>query len=301
VHENILDPELRAILDAKGRADGRPVATNANALPVRRVLSLAQALARKPLAQSRVLDLACQEGCYALEAALAGAEAVGVEARAHHVARAKICAQRLGLQDKVRFEIGDVRAIDAQTFGAFDIVFFLGILYHLDANDAAETLTRLAGVASDLLIIDTHVALSPKATFTFRGRAYEGAYVREHNESDSAAEREKRLQASIDNTFSFYFTRAALARLLVEVGFSTVLEAHAPLDATKPEDRVTLAVSKAPLHDVQIYPWVAGLSEDALAETARPFLPPRPGGGRTALARLANRLLHPLGFTLARR
>jgi Methyltransferase domain len=301
VHEGILDPEVRSILDAKGRGDGRPVATNANALPVRRVLSLVQALSRKPLAQSRVLDLACQEGCYALDAALAGAAAVGVEARERHVARARLCARKLGLEDRVRFETGDVRAIDRRTYGAFDIVFFLGILYHLDAKDAAETLVRLADVTDDLLIIDTHIALAPKASFTFRDRVYEGAYVREHNEGDSAAEREKRLQASIDNTFAFYFTRAALTRLLVEAGFSTVLEAHAPLDATKPEDRVTLVAFKRPLHDVQIYPWISGLNEDAIAAKARPFLPPAPGGGRAALAKVANRFLNPLGFTLARR
>lgn len=54
--------EARAILDARGRADRQPVADNA--IPVRRDLTLAAALSKKPLAETRVLDLACKGGCF---------------------------------------------------------------------------------------------------------------------------------------------------------------------------------------------------------------------------------------------
>lgn len=293
--------EARAILDNKGRGELGPVAENANAIPVRRVLTLAAAFSRKPLAQSRILDLACQEGCYGIEAALAGATVVGVEARADHVARANVCIDAAGVRDRVAIEESDVRAVTAEARGRFDIVFLLGILYHLDDRDAIETLKRIAGLCDDLLIIDTHVALASKETFDFEGESYEGAYVREHGANDATAEKLKRGQASIDNEFAFYFTKPSLVRLLTEVGFPVVVEASAPADATKPADRATFVALKRPLHEVRIYPWVAGLSEAEIAVRARPNLPREPGGARAALSRLANRLLHPLGFDLRRK
>jgi len=300
--ENVASkPLLRAILDAKGRDDGKPVDTNANAIPVRRVLALAEALARKPLANSRVLDIACQEGCYALEFALTGAEAVGVEAREYHAQRARICAEQTGMGDRVQFEIGDIRAITEASHGRFDIVLMLGILYHLDATDAAETLSRLEALTDDLLIIDTHIALSAKASFDWRGRDYDGAFVREHGDNDTEEQRKARRQASIDNTFAFYFTKQALARLLFECGFTIVMEALTPLDATKPTDRATFVAMKRPVRQGQLYPWIHLLSEDQIAAAAQSYLPALPGGGRVKAARLANKLLHKLGFTLTPR
>ena len=268
---------------------------------MRRVVSVAAGLARKPLDACRVLDLACQEGCYAIEAALGGATCVGVEARPAHVANADALARTLAVQDRVRFETGDIRAIDRATHGGFDIVFLLGILYHLDAADAVATVKRLGAMCDDAMIIDTHIARAAKASFVADGVTYEGGYVREHDDGDGEAARAARMQASIDNTFAFYFTKTSLVRLLQEAGFGIVLEVHAPLDATKPADRLTLAALKRPVRDVATYPWINGLSETAIAARAASVLPPEPGGLRIKLANFANKALHPLGFTLARR
>lgn len=297
----LITGEARAVLDAKGRGGLGPAAANANALPVRRTLTIAAALAKKPLAGARILDLACQEGCYAVEAALAGAEVVGVEAREAHVARARLVAAAAGVGARARFEVGDVRRISPETLGRFDVVFLLGILYHLEAGDAAETLLRIAALCEDLLIIDTHFAPSAKATATVGGATYEGAYVREHEAGDDAATKRARGQASIDNEFAFYFTRPALIRLLMRVGFPVVLEAHAPLDPTKPEDRATFVALKRPSHEVLVYPWLRGLSEEEIAAAARGAMPHPPEGMRARFARLANLALRPLGFTLAPR
>ena len=47
---------------------------NANAVKIRRVMQLTRDLATKPLDHLRILDLACGEGVYSIEAALRGAE-----------------------------------------------------------------------------------------------------------------------------------------------------------------------------------------------------------------------------------
>lgn len=297
----LITGEARAILDAKGRGDLGPAASNANAVPVRRTLTVASALARKPLSQSRVLDLACQEGCYAIEAALAGADVVGVEAREAHVARARLCAAAAGVGARARFEVGDVRRVSEAALGRFDVVFCLGILYHLEAADAADTLARVSGLCDDLLVVDTHFAPAGKATAVVDGAAYDGAFVREHAAGDSAATRLARGQASIENEFAFYFTKASLVRLLAGAGFPVVLEVLAPLDVTKPDDRATFVALKRPVHEVEVYPWIRGLSEAAIAAAARSAMPPAPGGLRARVARALNVALHPLGFTIARR
>lgn len=298
---NLDHAEARAILDAKGRTDRRPVADNANAIPVRRALTLAAALSRKPLAETRVLDLACQEGCYAIEAALAGARVIGVEGRAEHVARAKVCMAAADVGTRCTIQQGDVRAVSMGSHGRFDIVFMLGILYHLDASDAVATLRRIGGLCEDLLIVDTHFAPVAKDAVAVDGVRLSGAFVREHGADDDAATRLQSGQASLDNEFAFYFTKDALVRLLMASGFPVVLEAQAPLDITKPADRATFVALKRPLHAPQVYPWIAGLHEDDIALRARDNLPAAPGGMRSAVAKLANRLLHPLGFVLQRR
>lgn len=293
--------EARAILDAKGRGNRGPVDDNANAIPVRRVLTLASALSRKPLAETRVLDLACQEACYGIEAALAGARVIGVEGRAEHVARAQVCVAAADVGARCTIEQGDVRAVSMASHGRFDIVLMLGILYHLDAKDAAATLRRIGGLCDDVLIVDTHFALSAKASVEIEGARFDGAFVREHDAGDDAATKLTRGQASLENEFAFYFTKAALLRLLIASGFAVVLEALAPLDITKPTDRATFVALKRPLHEPRVYPWIAGLGEGDIAARVRENLPREPGGLRTHAARLANRMLHPLGFDLRRR
>ena len=61
---------------------------------------------------------------------------------------------------------------------------------------------------------------------------------------------------SIDNTFAFRPTRASLVRALHDVGFSSVLECHAPPEPGKAEDRITLAALKGERVQIATYPAV---------------------------------------------
>src|SRR5207245_1114369 len=63
-----------------------------------RILQVAADLAGKPLAQLRVLDLACLEGGFAIEFARHGAEAVGIEAREANIRKAQVVKDILGLE-----------------------------------------------------------------------------------------------------------------------------------------------------------------------------------------------------------
>ena len=73
------------------------------------------------------------KGMYALEFAQRGAEVVAIEGREANLEKARFAARALGLE--VDFQLGDVRDLDAERHGEFDLVLALGILYHLDATD----------------------------------------------------------------------------------------------------------------------------------------------------------------------
>jgi SAM-dependent methyltransferase len=241
-----------------------PQQGQANALKVRRIMQLTRDLTRGDVAELRILDLACGEGVYAIEAGLRGGQVVAIDGRTARMDEGAAIARRLGLS-RIRFEQGDIRHVTVATHGQFDVVYCLGILYHLDSLDVFRVLEHVRDLARQLVVIDTHVALEADAAAEYQGRRYRGSRHREHGDTDSEATRRGRVLMSLDNTFSFWFTRADLIRLLVDVGFTTVMEIHGPLEPGKPANRVTLVATTGARVAVSAYPWINGLSEDAIA------------------------------------
>ena len=125
----------------------------------RRVLQVVHDLARRPVPELRILDLACGIGIYAIEAALHGATVKAIDARTERMSAGIEWAERLGLE-QLSFEQQDVRAFGPETWGRFDVVLVLGILYHLDHRDVFGVLRSVHEVTDHLAIIDTHVALA---------------------------------------------------------------------------------------------------------------------------------------------
>ena len=294
-----LDEESLRMFERKGREDCADAAgPNANAVCVRRIVQLVEDFAKQPLADVRILDLGCGEGVYAVEAALRGCQVTAVDGRPQRMAQGIECEARNGLAN-LRFQQQDVRAITKATHGEFDFVWLLGILYHLDVPDVFSVLENCADMCRGVAVLDTHVALRARATAEYRGEHYEGSRFREHAESDPAEVRQGRLLASLDNSQSFWFTRESLVRLLHDVGFTSVLECHAPLDPTKQPDRLTLAAVKGTATCLSTYPWINGQPEGLIAQRLRPGL--RPSHGPRALAKWAlNGLLGRLGWELRR-
>jgi SAM-dependent methyltransferase len=276
-----LDPEALALFARKGEeADpGGPQLGEANAVKVRRVMQLTRDLAGKPFEELRIIDLGCGDGVYAIEAGLRGAEVLAIDARSQHMERAQACAARNGL-DNVSFRLEDVRQVSRETHGAFDVVYCLGILYHLDAPEVFELLEAMYETCERLLVVDTFISLehpwpTPREParvwgrgadleVTYREGVYSGERLREHEDEDSEEVRRTRVLRSIDNTFSFRFTKTSLVRALHDVGFSTVSECHSPPEPGKPENRVTLVATKGEGEPIATYPWINGKSEEEI-------------------------------------
>ena len=205
---------------------------------LRRLLQVAQDMVGKPLSECRVLDLACLEGHYAIEFAMHGAVALGIEGRAASIAKCEFARQSLRLE-RLRFEQGDVRHLSRERHGVFDIVICSGLLYHLPADDARALIAAMHETCTRLLIIDTFVSLEGRARIEVGGKERRGHVYGEHAPGESAQERARKLWASLDNDASFWFTEPSLMNLLAEQGFTSVIDVLEPHMPGNSSDRKT--------------------------------------------------------------
>lgn len=99
----------------------------------------------------RVLDIGCWDGFYAFEAEKRGAEVVALDSwRPENFFKA-----REALGSRIPFHELSVYDATRDKLGAFDIVFFLGVLYHL--RHPLLALERVCELTRDVAIIESHV------------------------------------------------------------------------------------------------------------------------------------------------
>jgi len=303
-----LDAESLELFAMKGTRGGPgiPKVGNANGYKVRRVMQITRDLSTVPFAELRILDLACGEGVYAIESALRGAGIVAIDSRTERMNEGARAAERIKLTN-IRFEQNDVRTVTARSHGHFDVILFLGIMYHLDAGDAVSTLHNIYEMCRRFVVIDTHVALSKRCQVELSGRTYEGEEVREHSDDDPESVRRSRLLASMDNATSFWFSRESLFRLLHDIGFTSVYECLVPREPFKPENRVTVVAMKGTPVKISSYPWMNDKTEteiEALFDGGGRDLSGHAGTGRRGSARMikraVNKTLSIFGFELRR-
>jgi SAM-dependent methyltransferase len=303
-----LDPETLELFASKGQRPGivDARAGNANAVKVRRILQILRDLGTPVEDRLRILDLACGEGVYSIEAALRGAEVLALDARTDRMGHGARASERLGLTN-VRFEQGDVRGVTTATHGQFDVILFLGILYHLDVPDAFHVIENLYDMTRRMVIIDTHICLNPWVEIQHNGHAYKGGRTREHGDDDPDSVRRTRLLSSFDNTLSFLFTKPSLVELLRATGFTSVFECHAPLEALKPKERITLVALKGTPVKISAYPWLNDKTEEEVERTLRTVTAVEAAPGRADhhsmkgwIRAIINRILRPLGCEIIR-
>jgi SAM-dependent methyltransferase len=185
------------------------------------------------LVGKRVLDLACGEGGHAIQFARKGARVFGIEGRKLYVERARFAAEATGVADRVQILQGDVRKLPAD-IGTFDVVVFSGILHHLGLADFDGMVAELGRVTGDIMLLYTHVSTELSIgnhrlqgpVKTEAGRT--GYLFREHDDNASEEAREKKVRASLDNTFSFWAQESSLVEAIRAAGFKLVLKALSP-------------------------------------------------------------------------
>jgi tRNA (mo5U34)-methyltransferase len=78
----------------------------------------------------KVLDIGCNAGFYSIELAKRGANVLAIDIDQHYLKQAKWVVRQFNLQESIKFDqmqVYDLARID----GKFDLVWFMGVLYHL--------------------------------------------------------------------------------------------------------------------------------------------------------------------------
>jgi tRNA (mo5U34)-methyltransferase len=82
------------------------------------------------LSNVRVLDIGCNAGFYSFQLALRGATVLAVDLDEHYLRQARWAAEQLDPQGRVTFQQRSVYEL-VDLAETFDLVLFLGVLYHL--------------------------------------------------------------------------------------------------------------------------------------------------------------------------
>ena len=101
----------------------------------------------------RVLDLGTRDGYFAFEMERRGADVTAIDYLPDTTTGFRVCAELLGSQ--ARFIHANIYDIGPDEFGTFDIVLFLGLIYHLP--DPLEALHRVRSVSRGRLCLESHV------------------------------------------------------------------------------------------------------------------------------------------------
>lgn len=99
----------------------------------------------------RVLDIGAWDGWFSFEMEKRGAEVVAIDTWRNP----KFLEIRERLSSRVEYNNLDVYELDPRKIGTFDIVLFLGVLYHL--KHPLLGLEKVCSVTRELAIVDTHV------------------------------------------------------------------------------------------------------------------------------------------------
>lgn len=100
----------------------------------------------------RALDIGCNAGFYSFELARRGARVLGVDVDEHYLRQARWAAEQLDAGQLVEFRQQQVYDL-ARTEELWDLVLFMGVLYHL--RHPLLALDLVAGRTRKLLVLQT--------------------------------------------------------------------------------------------------------------------------------------------------
>ena len=127
------------------------------------------ALSLLPLPESmsgmRVLDIGARDGFFSFEMERRGAEVTALDYVPPELTGFAVASQLLG--SSVEYRVENVYDLDPRRHGRFDLVLFLGVLYHL--RNPLLALDRIWDICGGDLVLESHViddaVLAPDGTF----------------------------------------------------------------------------------------------------------------------------------------
>lgn len=164
-------------------------------------------------ANKRILEVGCCEGIHTVQLSALCGQVVALEVRPRNICCALARLFVHGVRN-VELMLKDVRELD-DAFGRFDIVFHVGVLYHL--SNPVEHIFRIRDLADDM-ILDTHFC-DDTTSFERSDITYQGKLYRSHVYRGEKGWRDafSGLEPS-----SRWLHRDSLLELLDDAGFDSV-------------------------------------------------------------------------------
>jgi tRNA (mo5U34)-methyltransferase len=110
----------------------------------------------KDMSGLRVLNIGCRDGFFTFEVARRGADVVGIDYAAPEVTGFNIAADILGYRASCLVE--NIYDLSSSVHGKFDVVLFLGVLYHLRNPLLAIDTIRQVMDEDGMLFVETQLA-----------------------------------------------------------------------------------------------------------------------------------------------
>ena len=140
--------------------------------PRKRWADLVDAVA-EDLSGQRILDIGCADGFFSIEFARRNAmEVVAVDPWSKHIKRIEWLREHLSLPNITPI-VGSIEQMTVESIGRFDIVFMLGLLYHLK-----DPLTGLEAVSelSDVLYLESISRFDEENSYLYLKPPQEGVH-----------------------------------------------------------------------------------------------------------------------------
>lgn len=154
------------------------------------------------LNNSTFIDFACNHGYFSLEMAYYGAkQATGVDLRPENIAKANFLKEYFGIQNAT-FRQQDIYDLD--TNNRFDVVFNLGVLYHI--TDPYKLMQLTYDLCNRFAVVDSIMHKEPVSAFIQRVN------------KDSSKHAEGKFDVELHPTYR------AVIDLMYAVGFKQVIE-----------------------------------------------------------------------------
>jgi tRNA (mo5U34)-methyltransferase len=156
---------------------------------------------------ARTLELGCLEGGHSVEIARHADRVTAIDCRPDNIERAKFVASFLGRRN-IDFILADLETFPLASLGTFDVIFNVGLLYHLP--EPWRLVADLAKLAPSMFLW-THTA-APNAKLVERG-GFIGQVYQEGGAADPLS--------GLSDT-SFWPTPDELERMLHQAGFTQI-------------------------------------------------------------------------------
>jgi tRNA (mo5U34)-methyltransferase len=174
------------------------------------------------------LDIACNEGFFSFELLKRNLKKmVAFDAREINIEKANFLKNHLGFSN-VEFFVSNIDDVEQERMGKFDLVFLLGLLYHVE--NPMSVLRKVREFTRKLCVIDTQIIPSNDAVkmgWGLKGKTQETSSIIGLVEEKSY---EKNIAGSVTG-LSFVPNKAALLLMLKYAGFSDVKIMSPPADS----------------------------------------------------------------------